>query len=106
MTLKMTLKATARSIAVAVALLAAPALVLAHSPKVGANGGAQVDAGVFHLDLRLGLADLAEHRAQIDRAVLVGDNRDLGHRPVGGGLGRPVRSMGRRLNEVGNRSGL
>jgi hypothetical protein len=51
MTLKMTLKATARSIAVAVALLAAPALVLAHSPKVGANGGAQVDAGSYHVEV-------------------------------------------------------
>ncbi len=29
------------------ALLAAPALVLAHGPKVGANGGAQADAGSF-----------------------------------------------------------
>jgi hypothetical protein len=51
MTLKITLKATARSIAVAVALLAAPAVVLAHSPKVGANGGAQVDAGSYHVEL-------------------------------------------------------
>jgi hypothetical protein len=51
MTLKISLKATARSIAVAVALLAAPALVLAHSPKVGANGGAQVDAGSYHVEL-------------------------------------------------------
>lgn len=51
MTLKMTLKATGRSIAVAVALLAAPALVLAHSPKVGANGGAQVDAGSYHVEV-------------------------------------------------------
>jgi hypothetical protein len=51
MTLKITLKATARSIAVAIALLAAPALVLAHSPKVGANGGAQVDAGSYHVEL-------------------------------------------------------
>jgi hypothetical protein len=49
MTLKITLKATARSIAVALALLAEPAL--AHSPKVGANGGAQVDAGSYHVEL-------------------------------------------------------
>jgi hypothetical protein len=40
-----------RSLAVAAALLVAPALVLAHAPKVGANGGAQADAGSFHVEL-------------------------------------------------------
>ena len=40
-----------RAIAVAAALLAVPALGLAHAPKVGANGGVQADAGSFHVEL-------------------------------------------------------
>jgi len=51
MTLKITLRTTARVVAVAAALLAAPALALAHAPKVGVNGGAQADAGSFHVEV-------------------------------------------------------
>jgi hypothetical protein len=36
---------------VVAALLAAPAIVAAHAPKVGANGGAQADAGAFHVEI-------------------------------------------------------
>lgn len=50
MTLTITLR-TVQSAAVAAALLVAPALGLAHSPKIGANGGAQVDAGSYHVEL-------------------------------------------------------
>jgi hypothetical protein len=32
-------------------LLAAPSIALAHGPKVGANGGAQADAGSFHVEV-------------------------------------------------------
>ena len=35
----------------AVALLGLPSFAQAHSPKVGANGGAQVDAGSYHVEL-------------------------------------------------------
>jgi hypothetical protein len=51
MTLQIMLRTAARSVAVAVALLAVPALVLAHGPKVGANGGVQADAGDYHIEL-------------------------------------------------------
>jgi hypothetical protein len=33
------------------ALLVAPSIGLAHAPKVGANGGAQADAGSFHVEV-------------------------------------------------------
>ena len=33
------------------ALLAAPSIGSAHGPKVGANGGPQVDAGDFHVEI-------------------------------------------------------
>ena len=33
------------------ALLAAPSIVLAHGPKIGANGGVQADAESFHVEV-------------------------------------------------------
>jgi hypothetical protein len=33
------------------ALLVAPSIGLPHAPKVGANGGAQADAGSFHVEV-------------------------------------------------------
>ena len=37
--------------ALAAALVAAASLALAHAPKVGAHGGAQADAGSFHVEV-------------------------------------------------------
>lgn len=51
MTLNITLQTTVRSVAIAAALLAAPALGLAHGPKVGANGGVMADAGNYHVEV-------------------------------------------------------
>jgi len=51
MTLNMTLRTAMRAAAVVVALLAAPALVQAHAPKIGVHGGAQADAGSFHVEV-------------------------------------------------------
>ena len=50
MTSKLTLQTALRLLGVA-ALLAAPALALAHGPKVGVNGGVQADAGSYHVEL-------------------------------------------------------
>jgi hypothetical protein len=51
MRLKIMLRTIVRSLAIAAALLAAPALVLAHAPKIGVHGGAQTDAGSFHVEV-------------------------------------------------------
>jgi hypothetical protein len=51
MTSSITLRTAVHAVAIGAALLAAPALVLAHAPKVGANGGVQADAGSFHVEL-------------------------------------------------------
>lgn len=40
-----------KTLAAAAMLLVVPSLVLAHAPKVGANGGAQADAGSFHVEV-------------------------------------------------------
>ena len=38
-------------IAAVVAIAATPLIAFAHAPKVGANGGAQADAGGFHVEV-------------------------------------------------------
>ena len=40
-----------KTIVTMAALLAAPSIVLAHGPKIGANGGVQADAGSFHVEV-------------------------------------------------------
>jgi redox-sensitive bicupin YhaK (pirin superfamily) len=40
-----------KTILIVAALLAAPSMALAHGPKTGANGGVQVDAGSFHVEV-------------------------------------------------------
>ena len=40
-----------KTILIVGALLAAPSVGSAHGPKVGANGGPQVDAGDFHVEI-------------------------------------------------------
>ena len=40
-----------KTIVTVAALLAVPSIVLAHAPKIGANGGAQTDAGSFHVEV-------------------------------------------------------
>jgi hypothetical protein len=50
MTLTITLRTMVRSVAVVVALLAAPTIGLAHEPK-GAHGGPQADAGALHVEV-------------------------------------------------------
>jgi hypothetical protein len=40
-----------KTILTVAALLVAPSIVLAHAPKIGANGGVQADAGSFHVEV-------------------------------------------------------
>jgi hypothetical protein len=40
-----------KTLAMVAALLAAPSAGFAHAPKIGANGGAQEDAGSFHVEV-------------------------------------------------------
>ena len=40
-----------KTIVTIAAMLSAPSIVLAHGPKVGANGGVQADAGNFHVEV-------------------------------------------------------
>ena len=40
-----------KTIVTVAALLAVPTVGLAHAPKIGANGGAQTDAGSFHVEV-------------------------------------------------------
>ena len=40
-----------KTIVILAALLAAPSIVLAHGPEIGVNGGAQADAGSFHVEI-------------------------------------------------------
>jgi hypothetical protein len=40
-----------KTIVTVAALLATPSIVHAHAPKIGANGGAQTDAGSFHVEV-------------------------------------------------------
>jgi hypothetical protein len=40
-----------KTIVTVAALLATPSIVLAHGPKIGANGGVQADAGSFHVEV-------------------------------------------------------
>jgi hypothetical protein len=51
MTLNILSRTTVCVVAVAVTVLAAPSSLLAHAPKIGVNGGAQTDAGSFHVEL-------------------------------------------------------
>ncbi len=46
-----------RTVALIAGLVAAP-VALAHAPKVGAHGGPQVDAGLYHLELVTGETSL------------------------------------------------
>ena len=40
-----------KSLWFAAALIVAPSILLAHSPKIGPNGGAQADAGSYHVEV-------------------------------------------------------
>jgi len=40
-----------RAFWIAAALFAVPSVLWAHAPKIGANGGAQADAGSFHIEV-------------------------------------------------------
>jgi hypothetical protein len=40
-----------KTVLIVTALFAAPSIALAHAPKIGANGGAQADAGSFHVEV-------------------------------------------------------
>jgi hypothetical protein len=51
MTSHLGLRAAGCVAAVAAVLLASPATVPAHGPKIGVNGGIQADAGDYHLEL-------------------------------------------------------
>jgi hypothetical protein len=42
---------TMRALSLVALLVAIPSAALAHAPKTGANGGAQVDAGSFHVEV-------------------------------------------------------
>ena len=54
------------------ALLAAPSIGSAHGPKVGANGGPQVDAGDFHIEIVPQATVLQVYvRDQSDQAVKI-----------------------------------
>src|SRR6187397_2281862 len=49
--MKMEKQMTLRNFLIAVVLIATTSFAYAHGPKVGANGGAQADAGSFHVEV-------------------------------------------------------
>ena len=44
---------TLKALVAAAVLIAVPTLAVPHAPKMGANGGAQADAGSFHVEVVL-----------------------------------------------------